>query len=275
LGGRLGPMADKQSAGTLSPAARAASGTAGAMRAGGAAGYRDDIDEADLIKRYVPTVKRLAAHLKGRLPAVQLDDLVQAGLIALLRLARRGDSFPIADALLRRSLINAMIDEARRTSWTPTRIWRLARTAAAAMQAVGRRLGRVGSDEEIAAELAITVDQYHQLLVDSAGISIFDLDAFGDGAEAALQIAGDQEERLRRSRIAAALATAIAALPERERTVISLYYEHELNMEEVGEVLGLDKSTVSRSHGRALLMLRSALSDWGAAAESAPSGAGD
>jgi RNA polymerase sigma factor FliA len=254
-------MADNQSAAALTPAEAATS----AAPSSGAAAYHHDVDEAGLIKRYMPTVKRLAAHLTGRLPTVQLDDLVQAGLITLLRLARRGDLFPVGDALLRRSIINAMIDEARRASWVPTRTVRLAKAAAAAMRAIRQRQGRDGSDEEIAAELAITVDQYHQLLVETAGISLFDLDAFDDGTEAALQISGNQEELLRQRRITAALAAAITALPQRERTVISLYYEHELNMEEVGEVLGLDKSTISRSHGRALLMLRNALADWGAA----------
>jgi RNA polymerase sigma factor FliA len=266
-------MADDPSAAVASATGNTTSPLASAA-AGGAA-YRHDIDEAELIKRYAPTVKRLAAHLQGRLPTMQLDDLIQAGLITLLRLARRGEIFPIGDALLRRSIINAMIDEARRTSWAPTRTLRLAKAASTAMQAVRQRQGRDGSDAEIAAELAITVDQYHQLLVEIAGISIFDLDAFDDGAEAALQTAGDQEDMLRQNRITAALAAAITALPERERLVISLYYEHELNMEEVGEVLGLDKSTISRSHGRALLLLRSALADWGAAAKPMPWRAGD
>ncbi len=157
-----------------------------------------------------------------------------------------------------------MIDEARRTTWAPTRTVRLARSAAKAMRAVRQRLGQDGNDEDIAAELAITVDQYHKILVEIAGISLLDVDAFDDAREPALQIAGNQEETLRLSRITESLAKSIASLPTRERLVVSLYYEHELNMEEVGEVLGLDKSTISRTHGRALLMLRNALADWSA-----------
>ena len=115
------------------------------------AAYRTDLDEAGLVRRYVPTVKRLALHLKGRLPqSVELDDLVQAGLIAILRLARQPDGLQTGAAMLRRSLINAMIDEARRATWAPTRTVRLAKTVAGAMQTVRRRLGREGSDEEIA-----------------------------------------------------------------------------------------------------------------------------
>lgn len=260
----------------ISSRARVCDGPSARSRAGRIAAYRDEIDEALLIKRYVPTVKRLANHLKGRLPqTVQVEDLVQAGLIAVLRLARQSDCADIAEALLRRSVVNAMIDEARRTAWAPTRALRLAKAVTLAMQSVRQRHGREGSDEEIAAELGITLDQYSQILVDSAGLSLLELDAIDDTAEPALHIAGAQEESLRQNRVSAALASSIASLPARERLVVSLYYERELNMEEVAEVLDLDKSTISRSHGRALLMLKSALADWSDPAEPLPRGAGD
>jgi RNA polymerase sigma factor FliA len=267
---------DQTAAAPISSRAAVWGGLSARSRAGGTAAYRSEIDEALLIKRYVPTVKRLANHLKGRLPqTVQVEDLVQAGLIAVLRLARQSDCADIADALLRRSVVNAMIDEARRTAWAPTRAVRLARAAARAMQSVRQRYGREGSDDEIAAELGVTLGQYHQILVDSAGMSLLELDAIDDTAEPALHVAGAQEEQLRQNRMTAALATSIASLPTRERLVVSLYYEHELNMEEVGEVLGLDKSTISRSHGRALLMLKSALAEWSDPTEPLPRGAGD
>lgn len=230
---------------------------------GGAAPYRVDIDETELIRRYVPIVKRLARHLQGRLPqTIQLDDLVQAGLIAVLRIARRSGCRDLDEGIGRRAIVNAMIDEARRTTWAPTRTVRLARSAATAMRAVRHRLGREGNDEDIAVELAMTLNQYHKLLIEIAGISLLDVDAFDDAREPALQVVGSQEEMLRQSRITEALAVSVASLPTRERLVVSLYYEHDLNMEEVGEVLGLDKSTISRMHGRALLMLRNALADW-------------
>jgi RNA polymerase sigma factor FliA len=268
-------MADDRSATAIASRRTAHSGVAGTSRSGSTASYRADIDEAELIKRHVSTVKRLAAHLKGRLPqTVQLDDLVQAGLIAVLRIARQTDA-QLAQTWLHRSIVNAMIDEARRMAWAPTRAVRLAKAAAAAMEAVRQRQGRVGSDEEIAAELGVTVDQYQQILVDSAGLSLLELDAFDDAAEPALQVTDNQEELLRQNRMAAALAASVASLPAREKLVVSLYYEQDLNMEEVGAVLNLDKSTISRSHGRALLMLRNALAEWGAAADPDPHRAGD
>lgn len=228
-------------------------------------GYRTacpELDENGAIRAYAPLVKRLALHLRGRLPdAVQLDDLMQAGLIAVLRAIRSGIADAASEAMLRRTIMNAMVDEARREVWAPVRTVRLAKAAVAAMRAIRRRIGRDGSDEEIAAEMGIALADYHRALVDIAGIRLLQLDGFDEAAEERLQVAGSQENSLDRSRALAALAAAIAALPEREKLVVSLYYEHELNMEEVGKVLGLDKSTVCRAHGRALLILRGALDD--------------
>jgi RNA polymerase sigma factor FliA len=267
-------MSEDRSAAPLS-SLTAASGS-DAASADGPPAYRTEVDETELIKRYVPTVKRLAAHLKGRLPeAVPLDDLVQAGLIAVLRTARRSDCLRIGEAMLRRSIINAMIDEARRSAWAPTRTVRLAKAALTAMRVVRHRQGRDGSDEEIAAELGITLDQYNDVLVELAGISLLDLDGFDCASEPTLQIAGDQDELVRQSQLTAALGKSIASLPTRERLVVSLYYEHELNMEEVGQVLGLNKATISRSHGRALLMLRHALADWSPTSDPTTRRAGD
>jgi RNA polymerase sigma factor for flagellar operon FliA len=123
--------------------------------------------------------------------------------------------------------------------------------------------------------LGIPLSQYHQVLVEVAGIRPLNLDEFDGDSEQALQVVDNQEAALEQSRVASALAEAIALLPDRERLVLSLYYEHELNMEEVGEVLGLNKSTICRSHGRALLMLRNALGDWRLAANAPRRTAGD
>jgi RNA polymerase sigma factor for flagellar operon FliA len=239
-----------------------------APAAGAMPGYSlvaSELDESEAIRRYVPMVKRLAAYLKDRLPeAVQLDDLMQAGLIAVLRLLRHGGTAALGEPGLRRSIRNAMIDEARREAWAPVRTLRLARAAAEAMRATRRRTGREAGDEEIAAQMGLPLAEYHRVLVDIAGLRLLPLDAFEDGGAARLPAADDQEESLSRRRMMAALAEAIAALPERERLMVSLYYEHELNMEEVGQVLGLNKSTVCRAHGRALLRLKSALGEWAA-----------
>jgi RNA polymerase sigma factor for flagellar operon FliA len=231
--------------------------------------YLSELDETEIVTRYAPLVKRLAMHLKGRLPeTVQLDDLIQAGLITVLRIARHSGDGQIAYASLRRSITNAMIDEARHESWAPVRAVRLAKSAARAIRNVRSRTGRDGSDEEIAAEMGIVLAEYHRVLVEIAGLRLLRIDEFDESSEEGLQVYDDQETALFQSQMLMALAEAISCLPERERMVVSLYYEHELNMEEVGSVLDLNKSTVCRAHGRALLMLRSALNDWRAAAVS-------
>lgn len=244
-----------------------------AVRGGYRASYAAQVDEAEIIRQFVPVVKRLALRLKTRMPeTVQLDDLIQAGLIAVLRLARHGSLAPAADPALQRSIVNAMIDESRREVWAPVRTVRLAKSASQAMQAVKQRLGRDGTDDEVAAEMGLSLGEYHAALVEIAGIRLLDITEFDEGGEDPLQAVDDQDAALDKSRMMAALADSIAALPEREKLVLSLYYEQELNMEEVGAVLGLDKSTVCRVHGRALLMLRDVLAEWRAAA---PAGSGD
>ena len=249
---------------------------AAAVRIGYRASYAAQIDETELIRQFVPVVKWLAMRLKGRMPeTVQLDDLIQAGLIAVLRLARHGGLAPAFDPALQRSIVNAMIDESRREAWAPVRTVRLAKNASQAMQSVKQRLGRDGSDDEIAAEMGITLGDYHTALVEIAGIRLLDIAEFGEGDDESLQAADDQDAALDRGRMMEALAQSIAALPEREKLILSLYYEQELNMEEVGAVLGLDKSTVCRAHGRALLMLRDIMADWRAEPASPPTGPGD
>jgi RNA polymerase sigma factor for flagellar operon FliA len=209
---------------------------------------------------------------------VQLDDLIQAGLIAVLRLVRNGGFASASDPMLQRSIVNAMIDESRREVWAPVRTVRLAKSASQAMQAVKQRLGRDGTDDEVAAEMRISLADYHAALVEIAGIRLLDIAEFDESGNDQLQAVDDQDAALDRSRMMEALSASIAALPEREKLVLSLYYEQELNMEEVGAVLGLDKSTVCRVHGRALLMLRDVLADWRAEAASplgSPLGSGD
>src|SRR5579864_498443 len=101
----------------------AASVAAGpASRGGFHSGYQAQLGEGEVVRQFVPVVKRLALRLKGRMPeTVQLDDLIQAGLIAVLRLARVDGLAPANDPQLQRSIMNAMIDEARRETWAPVR----------------------------------------------------------------------------------------------------------------------------------------------------------
>ena len=219
-------MPHDKAAGSLSDPAleRCGSPEPSARPRGDTPAYLSELDETEIITRYVPLVKRIAMHLKGRLPeTVQLDDLIQAGLIIVLRIMRHSGDRQVADASLRRSIMNAMIDEARRESWAPVRTVRLAKAAAGAMRAVRRRTGRDGSDEEIAGEMGILLDEYHRVLVEIAGLRLLHLDEFDEGSEEGMKVSDDQEHALHQSRMLAALGESISSLPERERMVVSLY----------------------------------------------------
>ena len=232
-----------------------------------AATLASSIDEDDVLRRFMPSVKASALHLKARLPSsVDVEDLVQAGMMALLRVVRAGLGMVEYDRRTRRIVVNAMIDEARRTALPSASIARRVRAAAAAMRGVEARLGRAATDEEVAAQMGISIERYQRMLTDAALVRLLPLDAAGSEVDQAAKADGDQERSIDRDRVVASLTDAVLGLPERERLVLSLYYEHGLNMDEVGAVLTLDKSTVCRLHGRALLALRVRLSEWETAA---------
>jgi len=220
------------------------------------------INENDLLRQFMPKVKSTALHLKSRLPAnVEVGDLVQAGMMALLRVIRGGLDIAEFDLRTRRIVINAMIDEARRSEQPSPSIARRVRAASAAMRVAEGRLGRPPSDEEVAIEMGISLDRYRRTVTDAALVRLLPLDDARSEIDRASQDGGDPEQAIDRERTFAALTEAVCGLPERERLVLSLYYEHGLNMDEVGAVLTMDKSTVCRLHGRALLALRGRLSE--------------
>jgi len=229
---------------------------------------RGETPEA-LLERYTPLVKRIAHHLLARLPAsVQLDDLMQAGVMGLLEASRnydasKGASFETFAGIRIRG---AMIDEVRRGDWAPRSVHRNARKLQDAMTRLGKRLGRDASDAEVAAELEMSLEEYHALAQDSLSTKLFSLDELGGeegnaddfiaGAEPSPE-RGVHADVLRRQ-----LAAAIGELPERERLVLSLYYSDELNLKEIGLVLGVSESRVSQIHSQAALRLRGKLGGW-------------
>lgn len=226
----------------------------------------------DLIDRYAPLVKRIAHHLRARLPeSVQAEDLIQAGMIGLLEAARkfednRGASFETYAGIRIRG---AMLDEIRRGDWAPRSVHRKAREISEAINVVERRFGREARDHEVAAELSISIEEYHASIRDSLSCRLFsyeDMQEDGDGPD----IAGGGEspfEDLARSRFLDGLADAISKLSQREQLVLSLYYDEELNLKEIGAVLGVSESRVSQIHGQAALRLRARLTNWRAVTE--------
>ncbi|MEJ2609368.1 MAG: RNA polymerase sigma factor FliA [Candidatus Thiodiazotropha sp.] len=224
----------------------------------------------DLVDQHAGLVKRIAYHLMNRLPPnVQSDDLIQAGMLGLLEASRnydptQGASFETYAGIRIRG---AMLDEIRRSDWTPRSVHRKARMVAEAMREIENNEGRDARDVEVANALDMSLQDYHRILRDSTGCRIFSLDeltAVSDGFSVAREgnsIDGPFEG-LQKDAFKQALADAIAGLPERERLVIAMYYDDEMNLREIGHVLGVSESRVCQIHSQATLRLRSRLTDW-------------
>ncbi|WP_299180444.1 RNA polymerase sigma factor FliA [uncultured Neptuniibacter sp.] len=224
----------------------------------------------ELIEQYAPLVKRIAHHLMARLPStVVLDDLIQSGMIGLLEAAKKYDASKGAsfETYAGIRIRGSIIDEVRRGDWTPRSVHRNSRRVTEAIQQVESRTGRDATDSEVAREMGISVDDYHSLLKDSQDSRLFSFEEMvnphheGPGEAFANDDPGPNQNFERESFIRA-LSSAIDNLPEREKLVLALYYDEELNLKEIGQVLGVSESRVSQIHSQAALRLRSRLSDW-------------
>jgi len=224
---------------------------------------------SELVEQHATLVKRIAYHLIARLPhTVEVDDLIQAGMIGLLDAsqhynASQGASFETYAGIRIRG---SMLDEIRRNDWAPRSVHKKAREISAVMRDIEQQQGRHAHDGEIAEALGLSIDEYHHQLHDSAGHQVFSLDEFTDNDEAHAQpitptLSGPVDS-LQSDGFQQAMAEAIKTLPERERLMMGLYYNEELNLKEIGEVLGVSESRVSQIHSQTVIRLRSKLSDW-------------
>ncbi len=226
--------------------------------------------QSDLVERHAPLVKRIAHHLLARLPAsVVVDDLIQSGMVGLLEAARRFDASKGAsfETFAGIRIRGAIIDEVRKGDWTPRSVHRNSRQIAECVKAVESRTGRDAQDHEIAQEMGVDLDTYYTCLRDSASSRLFSVDEMLEGRN---DSAGDEipskspspELSHEREAFQKALATEIGSLPEREKLVLSLYYTEELNLKEIGLVLGVSESRVSQIHSQAAQRLKGRLASW-------------
>ncbi|MFY0989135.1 RNA polymerase sigma factor FliA [Halomonas sp. C05BenzN] len=224
------------------------------------------IDQHELLTQYLPQVRRQALALQVRLPAsIELDDLIQAGTMGLLEAMGRFDAGQGASfaTFASQRIRGAMIDELRSRDWLPRSVRRNARAVDEAVRRLEQRLGRAAEEHEIALELEMDLADYRQLLSDTNSGQLLPFDELvaegtepGDLDPAASPFAAlvDGEQRGR-------LVAAIEALPEREKLLMALYYQEELNLKEIGAVLGVTESRVCQLHGQAVSRLRARLRD--------------
>jgi RNA polymerase sigma factor FliA len=233
---------------------------------------RGTLDRSAAVERYAPMVRRLASQLIARLPAnVELDDLVQAGMIGLMDALSRYESGHGAqfETFAMQRIRGAMIDELRGGDWMPRSVRRNQRAIESAVHAVEQRLRRSATEAEVAAEMGVPLAQYQQMLGDSHGGQLLYLDEMvgPDTDESFLDRqpgtdATDPIKVLNDDRFRGALAAAIEALPEREKQVMGMYYEHDMNLKEIGAVLGVTESRVCQLHSQAVARLRTKMKGW-------------
>ena len=231
----------------------------------------DQVPQQELVLKHADLVKRIAYHLVSRMPPnVEVDDLIQSGMIGLLDAAKhysanKGANFETYAGIRIRG---AMLDEVRKSDWTPRSVHRNMREMADVIRKIENEKGQDASPSDIAQALGVT----------DGGISQA---GAGRGELPAVQLRSDELERRRvesrgpcPGRAARALrpyrgcglsqrpGRAIGGLPEREKLVLSLYYDEDMNLREIGEVLEVSESRVCQIHGQALVRLRSRLSEW-------------
>ena len=229
---------------------------------------KGQLDRDALIRQHVPLVRRIALHMIAKLPPnVELDDLIQVGMIGLAEALSRfeteqGVQF---ETFASQRIRGAMLDELREGDWMSRSSRKSQKDIERALNKLEQRLGRPPLESEIATELGMELDDYQSLLGKVRGTQLVYLEDIGGGE-------GDDGENylerhvadegadpfalLRDQRLRAALVGAIQALPEREQYVMGMYYEHDMNLKEIAAVLGVTESRVCQLHSQAIARLR-------------------
>ena len=233
---------------------------------------KGQLDLNSLLKQYSPLVRRLAHQMIAKLPAnVELDDLIQVGMIGLTDALSRFDAGQGVqfETFATQRIRGAMLDELRGGDWMSRGSRKQAREIEAAVHRLEQRLGRAPSESEIAAEMGLALADYQELLGKVRGTQLVYLeDMRGDegdqdyldrhvGDEGANPLAQLQDQRMRE-----ALVAAIKSLPEREQYVMSMYYEHDMNLKEIAAVLKVTESRVCQLHSQCVARLRVKLRAW-------------
>ncbi|WP_448563767.1 RNA polymerase sigma factor FliA [Thalassotalea ganghwensis] len=231
--------------------------------------YSEHINKTSLIEQHTVLVKRIAYHLLARLPSsVIVDDLIQSGMIGLLEAANnfdhsKGASFETFAGIRIRG---AMLDEIRRGDWTPRSVHKNSRMVSEAIKALEAELGRDVTDIEVAEKLDISLNEYHHILNEVSTGKIIGIEDLGVSEDAIVQLEDDNNhdpyQNIEQVVFKKSLSECISTLPEREALVLSLYYDEELNLREIGQVLDVSESRVSQIHSQALHRLKARMQSW-------------
>jgi RNA polymerase sigma factor FliA len=229
-------------------------------------------DAHSLLTQYSPLVRRLAHQMIAKLPAnVEIDDLIQVGMIGLNDALSRFDTAQGVqfETFATQRIRGAMLDELRGNDWMSRGDRRQQRAIETAVHKLEQRLGRAPSEGEIANEMGLKLAEYQELLGKVRGTQLVYLeDMSGDeGDEDYLDRHVADEEanplaRLNDRKMREALVAAIENLPEREQYVMSMYYEHDMNLKEIAAVLGVTESRVCQLHSQSIARLRTRLREW-------------
>lgn len=221
-----------------------------------------------LIENHIPMVKHLARHFSCRLPpVVQLDDLIQAGMIGLIEAAKhyqgdKGASFATYASI---RIKGSILDEIRRQDWVPRSVYKLSRQISAAVKTVENRLGHDAKDHEVAEELGVSLDDYYQMLNESQAAHLYGFEDVGMDDDhlntSTPEHLSEPQTDVMAEDFHRYLAELIHLLPKNEQMALSLYYEHELQLKEIGDLLGVSESRISQLLSQATHRIRARLED--------------
>lgn len=233
------------------------------------------LTEDELIAQHAALVRRLALQLASRLPAnVELDDLMQAGMMGLLDAVRRYQAQEDAkfETYATTRIRGAMLDELRSQDWLSRSARSKARDIEAAVQRVQQRELRAATEHEIAQELGITLDDYYTMLDDASGVQLVHYEDLSsdDSRETLDRVTAPQDDEpaqhqdnplnlLMSHNLHQAVVQAIEELPEREKLLLSLQFEHDLNQKEIAAVMGVTEGRISQLRSQAVARIRAKL----------------
>ncbi len=234
--------------------------------------------QEEMVLQYAPFIKYIASRLALRLPShISLDDLISSGVIGLIDAVQKFDpSKNIGFKTYAEFRIKgAMLDELRRLDWIPRSVRKKSHFLENAYAELQKSLGRPAEAEEVAQSLGLEMGEFYQLMDETKGISLVNLEGPWQAAGGAVEVLEHDlpeilhDENVRDSFMAAHFSElqeivkrAIEALPDKEKVLISLYYYEELTMKEIGQLMGYTESRISQLHTQAMHRLRNRLRDY-------------